>query len=155
MYEWRKDAYPKSGRLRKLLEEEGREGLYKLDTFILYGKKIEMHRSEIRNLLLSIRQEGKKVFGVGAPAKGNTLLNYCSITPELMQCITEKSSLKIGLYTPGTHIRVIDEAELFSKQPEYAFILSWNLADELVPKLRKAGYKGKIIIPIPKLRIVE
>ena len=71
-----------------------------------------------------------------------------------MDCIVEKSELKIGLYTPGTHIKVVKEELLLKEQPDYALLLSWNIADEIAPKLKKLGYKGKIIVPIPSPHII-
>ena len=88
--------------------------------------------------------------GVGAPAKGNTLLNFCKIGKETIDCLLEYGSLKIGMYSPGMHIPVKDEAILFSdNQPSHALLLAWNLKDIIVPKLREKGFRGKIIIPVP------
>jgi hypothetical protein len=96
-----------------------------------------------------------RIAGIGAPAKGNTLLNYCKLDSAMVECLTEKSPLKIGLFSPSMHIPVIDEKYLFDEQPEAALLLSWNLADELVPKIRQKGYKGIFIIPNPIPRCVQ
>ena len=94
--------------------------------------------------------------GVGAPAKGNTLLNFCKIGTETIDCLLEYDSLKIGAYSPGMHIPIKDEQLIFQEpQPEYALILAWNLKDIIVPKLRVRGYRGKFIIPVPTPHIVD
>jgi hypothetical protein len=85
-----------------------------------------------------------------------TLLNYCRIGPELLDYITEKSTLKIGRYTPGTHIPVVGDAELLKNPPDFALLLAWNFADEIIKNLseyQKLG--GKFIIPVPEPRVVE
>lgn len=154
-YACKRGAYKKSGNVKKLLQEEEKSRLYDKQTYKMFQKKVLQHKMEIQEILINIKKEGKRVVGVGAPAKGNTLLNYCNITPDILDYIVEKSNLKIGLYTPGTHIKVVDEGFLYKDQPDYAFILSWNIADELIPKLKRAGYKGKFIVPIPYPHIVE
>ena len=84
-----------------------------------------------------------------------TLLNYCHIGPELLDFVTEKSKLKIGLYTPGLHIPIVPDSELLDTQPDYALLLAWNFAEEIMDNLsdyRKKG--GKFIIPIPEPHIL-
>ena len=154
-YACKRGAYPISGNVSKMLKDEKDNGLFDKDSYLNFGKKVLSHKMEIQEMLLNIKKDGKKIVGIGAPAKGNTLLNYCNITPDIMDYIVEKSDLKIGFYTPGTHIKVVSEELLFKEQPDYALLLSWNIADELIPKLKKLGYKGKITVPIPSLHIVE
>jgi len=106
-------------------------------------------------LLNSLKSSGASLAGVSAPAKGMTLLNYCHIGPELLDFITEKSKLKIGLYTPGTHIPILPDESLIEKQPDYILLLAWNFAEEIIENLKEYREKGgKIIIPIPEPRIV-
>lgn len=92
---------------------------------------------------------------MSAPAKGNTLLNYCSIDTATLDYLTEKSKLKQGLFTSGMHIPIYSDDRLLKDSPDYALILAWNFADEIMKNLddcRKTS--GKFIIPVPKLRIV-
>ena len=87
--------------------------------------------------------------------KGMTLLNYCHIGPELLSFVTEKSQLKIGKYTPGLHIPVVPDSMLMEHKPDYALLLAWNFADEIMKNLndyRDNG--GRFIIPIPEPKIV-
>jgi hypothetical protein len=95
------------------------------------------------------------VVGASAPAKGNTLLNYCKISPQLMEYVTEKSLLKIGRYTPGMHIPVMSDEYLIKDKPDYAMVLAWNWQSQITSKLRKMGFKGKFIIPIPEPKIEQ
>ena len=88
--------------------------------------------------------------GIGAPAKGNTLLNFCKIGPETIDCLLEKENLKLGMYSPGMHIKIVEESILFDEpQPDYVLLLIWNIKDIIIPKLRDKGFKGKIIVPVP------
>ncbi len=106
-------------------------------------------------LLRDLRARGKRIAGVSAPAKGMTLLNYGRIGTETLDFVTEKSRLKIGRYTPGTHIPVVPDAELMAQRPDYALLLAWNFAEEIMENLREyraAG--GQFIIPIPEPRVV-
>jgi hypothetical protein len=82
-------------------------------------------------------------------------MGFTEINKDMLDYICEKKgSPKIGLFTPGTHIPVVEEKQLFEDQPEYALILAWHIGEELAQKLRTQGYKGKFIIPLPKPRIV-
>lgn len=154
VYAARVGAYPVQASVAKLRVGEERAGLYLAEIFLAFGKRARAHRSALSTLLHKLKAEGKKIVGVGAPAKGNTLLNSCGIGVETLDMLVEKSPLKIGLYAPGSHIPVKSEELLFAEQPEYALLLSWNLADELIPKLRAKGYRGKFIIPFPAAHIV-
>ena len=107
-------------------------------------------------MLKSIKREGKSIAGVSAPAKGMTLLNYCRIGTETLDFITEKATLKIGKYTPGSHIPIVGDSELVKRMPDYALLLAWNFADEIMKNLDEYRRKGgKFIIPIPSARIVD
>lgn len=150
VYAAKAGAYKKSKVLENLIQAEIDFGLNKLETFQKFANDVTTHKLELQNLLIGLKNKGNTIVGIGAPAKGNTLLNYCHLGPEVIDYLMEKSDLKIGLYSPGMHIPVVDEKILFDKQPDYGLILSWNIADELMPKLRQAGFKGQFIIPFPK-----
>ncbi len=83
------------------------------------------------------------------------MINYTGIDEGILDCVVEiKGSHKIGKYMPGTLIPVLEESVLFQDQPEYALLLSWHIADELMPKLKQKGFKGKFIIPLPSPKII-
>jgi hypothetical protein len=113
-------------------------------------------RSSLRALLARLRAQGKTVAGYGAPAKGNTLLNYCGITTADLPFTVDRNPLKVGRYTPGSHIPVLPAEALLERQPDYVLILAWNLAAEIMEQQREYRERGgRFIIPIPTARIVE
>ena len=154
VYAAKKGKHPISKRVAELIKQEENFGLYKKETFINFADRVKENGLEIKKLILNLKSKGKSIVGIGAPAKGNTLINYCSLDKNSIDCLVEKSDLKIGTFSPGARIPVVDESRLFKDQPDYALMLSWNIADELIPKLKNKGYKGKFIIPHPKPRIV-
>jgi hypothetical protein len=107
-------------------------------------------------LLKDIVAAGDHVYGVGAPSRASTLINYVGLDEGILDCVVEISgSYKIGKYIPGTLIPVVDEVRLLKDQPRYAMLLSWHIADELIPKLTAAGFRGDYIVPLPEPRIVR
>ena len=141
--------------VQKFLDLEESEQVYSIGRLRRFAEDVKEQRRQLRVLLDDIRRQGKRIVGVSAPAKGNTLLNYCGIDTATLDYITEKSRLKQGLFTPGMHIPIYSDDRLLKDNPDYALILAWNFADEIMRNLddyRKRG--GKFIIPIPKPRIV-
>jgi SAM-dependent methyltransferase len=152
----RKARRPIAARLRELLESE--KSLLHPGAPLITGfsSRVERNRAELTWLLHSLRHDNKTIAAVSAPAKGMTLLNYCGIGTNLLDFVTEKSKLKIGRFTPGSHIPVLADDALLERKPDYALLLAWNFADEIMKNLE--GYRrmgGKFIIPIPSPRIVE
>lgn len=113
------------------------------------------NRARLLNLLTDIRDSGKRVAGIGAPMKASTLLNYYGVTADLVEYLGEVNQLKVGTVVPGVRVPVVHEDVLFQEQPDYALILSWNMADFLIPKFRGRGYKGKFILPVPSVKVIE
>jgi len=106
-------------------------------------------------LILKLRKQGKKIVGLSAPAKGNTLLNYCHLDNGYLDFITEKNPLKIGRFTPGTHLPILNDEDILKKDVDYALILAWNFADEIMENMAEFKKKsGKFIIPIPRPKII-
>ena len=106
-------------------------------------------------LLRSLRGQGKTVAAYGAPAKGNTLLNYCCIGPDIIPFTVDKNLLKVGLYTPGMHIPVLEVSALLEQQPDYVLILAWNFAEEIMSQQKEYRNRGgSFIIPIPEPRVI-
>ena len=97
-----------------------------------------------------MQNQGKTIAAISAPAKGNTLLNYCKIDSELLKFVTEKNPIKLNTFTPGMHIPVFSDSYLLEKLPDYAIILAWNFAKEIMLNNKKYHEMGgKFIIPIP------
>ena len=95
------------------------------------------------------------IAGISAPSRASTLVNYVGLDEGIIDYVVEiPGSLKIGKCMPGTTIPVVDEARLFADQPDCALIFSWHIADELAPKLKAKGYRGKLITPLPVPRFL-
>jgi 2-polyprenyl-3-methyl-5-hydroxy-6-metoxy-1,4-benzoquinol methylase len=139
----------------QMLANEERERIYELDTLKQFAQNVADNREALRALLISLQQSGAKIVAVSAPAKGMTLLNYCSLGTDLLDFVTEKSKLKIGRYTPGMRIEVVPDDMLLTHQPDYALLLAWNFAEEIMNNLKEFSDRGgKFIIPIPTPRII-
>ena len=154
IYVSRSGVYPVSKSLTDMIATEESSHIFDIDRLSQFSKDVALHRTKLIAILSSLKADGASLVGVSAPAKGMTLLNYCHIGPELLDFMTEKSRLKIGLYTPGSHIPILPDSALIEQQPDYALLLAWNFADEIIENLkeyRKNG--GKFIIPIPEPRI--
>lgn len=152
----KKNTYPISSDVNRFLELEKEKKIYEIDTLKNFAKSVQNNRENLTWMLKSIKHKGKRIAAVSAPAKGMTLLNYCRIGPDVLDFVTEKSTLKIGKYTPGTHIPVVPDSELIKQMPDFALLLAWNFADEIMQNLK--DYKdagGKFIIPIPEPRIID
>ncbi len=141
--------------VNKMIKKEDEIELYSLDNLKKFASEVEKNRKELVSLLFSLRAKGKKIAAVGAPAKGMTLLNYCHIDKNLLDFATEKSKLKIGRYTPGMHFSLVSDDELIKQHVDYALLLAWNFADEIIDNLKEyRAQGGKFIIPIPKPKII-
>ena len=148
-------ASPVAPIVDQMLANEAREKIYELDTLRQFAKNVANNREALRALLTSLKQSGSKIVAVSAPAKGMTLLNYCSLGTDFLDFVTEKSRLKLGRYTPGVNIEVVPDDMLLTHQPDYALLLAWNFAEEIMNNLKEFSDRGgKFIIPIPTPRIV-
>ena len=140
--------------VQKIVKNEDDIKISSLDTMKEFARRIEDNKNKLRSLLQQLKAEGKTIVGIGAPARSSTVLNYCQIGPDFLDFVAEKSQLKIGKLTPGTHIKVVDDDELSKANPDYALLLSWHLKESIIPKIRDGGFKGKFIIPLPNVEIL-
>jgi SAM-dependent methyltransferase len=155
VYVGRSGKWPIAPVVDRMIAAENEAGIYRHETLDEFARSVRKNKAELVWLLQSLRHEGKRIAGVSAPAKGMTLLNYCRIDNDLLDFVTEKASLKIGRHTPGGHIPVVSDSELLEKQPDYALLLAWNFADEIMKNLSEYSRRGgKFIIPIPFPKIV-
>jgi len=146
----RKDKRPISNNIKELLELEDREGIYRKDVLDEFARRVENHKKELTDLLKKLKESGKKIIGISAPAKGNTILNYCQIGPDILDYMTEKSIIKRGCYTPGMHIPIVSEERVLEDQPDYGIIFAWNFANEIIKNNEEFSKRGgKFIVPIP------
>lgn len=135
----------------KFIQNEEKLGLRKIQTYVKFAKKISENKQKLIKLMKKLKNEGKTIIGYGAPAKGNTLLNYFGVGTQMLDYIVDDSEYKQGLYTPGMHIPVKSSSEIEKTKPDYILILAWNFAEPIMEKLK--DYKkngGRFIIPVPK-----
>jgi hypothetical protein len=155
IYVAQKGQYEVRASVAKILEAETRAALRDQGTLKRFAARVAENKLKLISLLVKLKSEGKRIVGVSAPAKGMTLLNYCKIDGQLIDFVTEKSSLKIGRYTPGGNIPVFGDEKLIEEAPDYALLLAWNFATEIMYNNREfIARGGKFIIPIPEPRIV-
>jgi 2-polyprenyl-3-methyl-5-hydroxy-6-metoxy-1,4-benzoquinol methylase len=148
--------HPMSPRAKKLLAEEKKLGLYNIKTLKEFAKRTYDVKHELLELLTKIKRTGARIVGITSSGRSNALLGFTKINYTFLDYNGEKKgSPKIGMFTPGTYIEVVDESRILKDQPEYAVVLSWHLEDELIEIMRAGGYKGTFIVPLSKPRIVK
>lgn len=155
VYASRKGKYPIKDSVKKILQDE-KEHILDKKTFSTFRQRVISSKIQLYKILNKIRKNKKRVYGISAPARSTTLIHYTGLDENLLECIVEVAgSNKIGKYVPGTLIPIFEEAKLMKDQPDYALLLSWHIAKELMPKLKKFGFKGDFIIPLPTPKIVK
>ncbi len=152
-----RSAYPEHGPAPlEMAKRERAAGLTDVARYREFARDVEAQRDALLGLLRRLREDGKSVAGYGAPAKGHTLLNYCGIGPDLIPYTVDRNPLKVGRFTPGTRIPILNVEEIEARRPDYLLILPWNFADEIMEQqaaFRAAG--GRFILPVPTPVIME
>ncbi|MGE0555726.1 MAG: methyltransferase domain-containing protein [Gemmatimonadales bacterium] len=132
-------------------------GLTSRARYETFARDVARQREELRAMLAGLKAEGKRVAAYGAPAKGNTLLNYCGITTELVDYTVDRNPLKVGRFTPGTHLPVRPYDTVAADPPDVLLILAWNFAEEIMRQPQERAFHeagGRFLIPIPSPRLV-
>jgi SAM-dependent methyltransferase len=138
------------------LADESARGITDGAALFDFRRRCLQSKLDLNSLLGQVKRAGARIHGIGAPSRASTLINYVALDEGTLDCVLEiATSYKLGKYIPGTRIPVVDEKRLFEEQPDYALLLSWHIADELVAILRGKGYRGKFIVPLPRPRICE
>ena len=149
VYAARQGARPVDDSVAKLLaaEPRGEAMLARLKSF---RNDVMLSKLRLLAMIRELKEQGARICGISAPSRASTLVNYLGLDEAIIDYVCEiAGSLKIGKCMPGTSIPVIEESRLFSDQPDCAVIFSWHIADELAPKLRAKGYRGKLVTPLP------
>ncbi len=153
VYAARAGKYPVGPAVGEILAIEARElTAEKLRSF---RSRVVQSKLDLYALLRDIKASGHRIYGVGAPSRASTLINYLGLDDGILDCVLEiQGSYKIGKYIPGTLIPVVEESRLFTDQPEYALLFSWHIGAELMPKLLAGGFRGKFMMPLPEPHVV-
>ena len=138
-----------------MLKAESNWGVDKPGFYLEFVKKVERLRGELVELLHSLKSQDKRIAVYGASAKGSTLLNYFGIGKDTLDYVVDRSTVKQGLYTPGTHLQIHPTEKLLQDMPDYVLLLTWNFADEILEQqleYRQRG--GHFILPIPSVKVI-
>lgn len=137
-------------------DAERARGLTVVETYRHFADKVDDNKIRLTEMLRELKAAGLSIAAYGAPAKGNTLLNHFGIGTDLLDFTVDKNPLKVGTYTPGSHLPVLPVSAVLEHQPDYLLILAWNFGEEIMKE--QAEYRrngGKFIIPIPEATIIE
>lgn len=137
-----------------LLAEEKQAGLDRLDYYLVLRDKVDALRQSLTTLLTQLKSQRRRIAAYGASAKGSTLLNYFGLGRDVLDYVVDRSDVKQGRYTPGTHLQIYHPSKLVEDRPDYVLLLTWNFAAEILEQqqaYRAAG--GQFIIPIPEVKV--
>ncbi len=138
-----------------LLSQEERMGLNTPRPYRDFEERVFRHREDLRRLLRALRDDGKRIVGYGASTKGNVVLQYCGIGPDLVEAIAEVNPDKYGHVTPGSHIPIVSEADALKMKPDYYLVLPWHFKEGILQREQKfLADGGKMIFPFPEIEIV-
>ena len=142
--------------MHEVLAAESAAGLDTVAGYDGFAARVSRIRNDLVRFLIDAAEAGKTVVGYGAPGKGNTMLNYCGIRPDLLSYTVDRNPYKHGRFTPGTRIPVHPPERIAEDQPDYVLILPWNLRDEIVAQLSPVReWGGRLVVAIPELEVIE
>ena len=152
VYAAKKGKFKITKNVKKILNFEKKFLNWK--TFNSFKKNVVDSKLKLYEILKKIKSKNKKIYGIGAPSRASTLINYVGLDENIIDCVLEvDGSYKIGNYIPGKKIPILSEKKLYSDPPDFVILFSWHIASELKLNLKKRGFKGKFIIPLPSPRI--
>jgi SAM-dependent methyltransferase len=149
------DTKPLTDRARELIEREQAAGYRTLEPYLEFDQRVREAKRDLLEFLIGLKREGKTIVGYGAPAKGNTLLNYCRVGTDFLDYTVDKSPYKQDHYLPGTHIPIRAPEAIAETRPDVVFILPWNLKDEIMGELSFiADWGGQFAVRAPQVELV-
>jgi len=148
-------SHSETQRARQLAERERAAGYDALDLYRSYAARVRASKHEILEFMIGLKHEGKRIAGYGAPAKGNTLLNYCGIGRDFVDFTVDRNPHKQGLFLPGTHIPIRPPAAIDEERPDVVFILPWNLREEIMQQLHHIrDWGGRFLVRAPQIGLL-
>tara|TARA_Y100000590_G_scaffold162700_3_gene186528 strand:- start:926 stop:2161 length:1236 start_codon:yes stop_codon:yes gene_type:complete len=154
VYAAKKNKFKINKNVTKILNYERKFINWKM--FNEFKKNVVNSKLNLYSLLKKLKEKNKKIYGISAPSRASTLVNYVGLDENIIDCVLEiDGSYKIGHYMPGTKIPIFSEKKLYKDKPDFVILFSWHISKELIKNLKKRGFKGKFIIPLPKPKIVS
>jgi 2-polyprenyl-3-methyl-5-hydroxy-6-metoxy-1,4-benzoquinol methylase len=142
--------------VNKLRDKEIQAGFTDTEIYMSYAEQVKETKRRLLSFLIEAKNQGKTIAGYGAPAKGNTLLNYCGIRHDFLDYTVDLSPHKQGLYLPGTHLPIYPPGRISETKPDYVLILPWNLKEEVMHQMAHIReWGGQFVVPIPELQVFE
>ena len=146
---------PVGHRVIHLRAREKEAGLASLESYLCFADKVKETKYRLLEFLINARREQKSIVGYGAPAKGNTLLNYCGVRSDIIDYTVDRSPHKQGHFLPGTHIPISHPDKIKETKPHYLLILPWNLQDEIMTQMEYIReWGGQFLVPIPEVKVL-
>jgi len=148
-------TYATSKRVSDVLKKEKNFGLDNLDVYLNFVDSAKKIKNDLIKFLTEVKKSGQTIVGYGAPAKGNTLLNYCNVSSDLLPFTVDKNPHKQHRFLPGTHIPILNPDEVYRFKPNYLLVLPWNLKDEICVQMSDIKkWDGKFVLAIPEFKVI-
>lgn len=142
--------------VNEILLDEKEAGLLNLSTYTAFADRVIAIKLELVKFVIDVKEKGKSIAAYGAAAKGNTLLNYCGIGADFIDCVADKNPTKQNRLLPGTRIPVVSPEYIYELQPDYLLILPWNIKNEVIQQMSGIrDWGGKFVVPIPNVEIIS
>jgi SAM-dependent methyltransferase len=146
---------PIEKRVEDLAAKEGAAAVTNLETYLCFGEKVKQTKRRFLEFLIAAKNEGRSVVAYGAPAKGNTLLNFCGVRTDFIDYTVDRSPHKQGHFLPGTHIPIHHPDRIMETRPDYVLILPWNLTEEITAQMSYIrDWNGRFVVPIPEVKVL-
>lgn len=147
---------PVGERVNELRAREIKLGYEDMKTYAAFAEQVRETKRKLLQFLIAAKREKKTIVGYGAPAKGNTLLNYCGVRTDFLDYTVDLSPHKAGQFLPGVHIPIYHPSRIAETKPDYVLILVWNLKDEIMQQMAAIRqWGGKFVVPIPEVAVLE